>query len=148
MREIKFRLLLRNMVVGYEVHRKGEAIYVSVMHSPDGEDWKNILYSGPILHDDKVQFTGLRDKNGKEIYEGDIVACIENKFGEGRHEYWEVVYGYFGDAAFYVSNQLNSGRLLEIADYSDSVVFSADGTEEITCEVIGNIFENPEMTRT
>jgi hypothetical protein len=58
-------------------------------------------------------FTGIVDRLGNEIYAGDIIHV------DGRGWKWVVEYGYFGDLhKLYVSNQLNSGRLV-IADIDD-----------------------------
>ncbi len=66
-----------------------------------------------------MQFTGLYDKNGKEIYEGDII--LFNNFGDTLDK---VVYS---PGCFHTSG---GGYLL-------------DEIREI--EVIGNIYENPEL---
>lgn len=73
------------------------------------------------------QCTGLKDKNGKLIYEGDIVEYLD--------DYWIIIYnkprmewGLMGyDYAIY-------GR--DIKKYDLDVV---------SCEIIGNIHENPEL---
>ena len=68
------------------------------------------------------QFTGLKDIEGKEIYEGDIILGYNNP---------HVVT--FADGAFYLTYKNSSVRL------------------SITCgalKIIGNIFENPELTQT
>lgn len=76
-----------------------------------------------------MQFTGLKDKNGKEIYESDIV---EIPFG-GHRAKCVVVFGdNFGNPAF-VFRKINS------QSESD---FECAGEQR---KVIGNIYETPEL---
>ena len=67
------------------------------------------------------QFTGLNDKYGKEIYEGDIVKAFEKNY--------EVVF-----------NQTESGLSVNYG-YPDK----HNGPTPYWVEVIGNIHENPEL---
>ena len=81
------------------------------------------------------QFTGLYDKNGKEIYEGDILATGNHDpeydlWKQSDHGYTVVQYKDFG---FTFSNWQ-----LEL-DRNNESVYSVEFVE-----VIGNIFENPE----
>jgi len=73
MREIKFRLRIGDEIVGYEKWRDDTVVEPSYgcwwVYSRDNEMWS----AGSISHTDKDQFTGLCDKKGKEIYEGDIL---------------------------------------------------------------------------
>ena len=81
----------------------------------------------PVEIDDETlgQYTGLRDKNGKEIYEGDIVT------GWFDHEKITGYIFYGSDAKFYIErNGLFGIGLNNAQDWT---------------EVIGNIYENPEF---
>ncbi|MGG1017370.1 YopX family protein [Bacillus subtilis] len=72
------------------------------------------------------QYTGLKDKNGREIYEGDIVI-------DERKNSAEVV---FDDGCFCVIGYLGDLRTHPIRDS----LFCGE-----RFEVIGNIYENPEL---
>lgn len=76
-----------------------------------------------VYSDSLSQFTGLLDKNGKEIFEGDVVEI----------DRWKT------DAA-----KLNPIR--EVVKYwSNAFLPVAHGDEKF--EVIGNIYENPELLK-
>ena len=86
------------------------------------------------------QFTGLHDKNGKEIYEGDILGI-----GTTGQEYCEVVFrdGCFGINAGWLVREnrrqgINRDVFIPLNTYCNDVFQDA-------VEVIGNIYENPEL---
>jgi hypothetical protein len=65
-----------------------------------------------------MQFTGLLDKQGKDIYEGDILQIKQNKEWFSGEEIFKVEY--------------KEGYYKFFSGYSD-------------CEIIGNVWENPEL---
>ena len=74
-----------------------------------------------------MQYTGLKDKNSKEIYEGDIL------FSRDENMKYVVVWQ---DTAFIIKS-------IEIRKYSEKMYWLDD--TEICCEIIGNIYENKNL---
>lgn len=83
---------------------------------------------------DAMQFTGVKDKNGKEIYEGDILNSLYRN--DGRTGTYQVLWN-DGGACFYGRRH---GKHQQISVF----VTPSDWTR---CEIIGNVWENPELLK-
>jgi len=118
-RKIKFRawhlghkrMFTGDELISIDFKKKGALLYFQY-------GWTTLA----TLH--LMQFTGLNDKNGKEIYEGDILKA----------NYTDLLTVVFENGSFCFANNINSG--------SDRL--HQNRTERL--EVVGNIFENPELT--
>ena len=100
-------------------------------------EWEELfdIYVGEV---ELMQYTGLKDQHGKEIYEGDIVSFEDS---DGGYEYQDIVINTgiveYGELGFYFTNRV----AVEMDDF-----YIKDGRcDEV--EVIGNIHDNPELLR-
>lgn len=85
-----------------------------------------------------MQYTGLKDINGKEIYEGDIVKSgsrtMQLVFKQEACQFWLIWKDYDG---------INRFKPLTATYWDDNNSFIND-----SIQVIGNIYENPELLNT
>ena len=96
-------------------------------------DWEWFLYRDLVL----MQPTGLKDKNGVEIFEGDIVKVTDE---DEAYSYISVVKNYAeeGYPAFDIEYPSDW-------DYESNVLSTIMGGDYETIEVIGNVWENPNL---
>ena len=119
MRTIKFRIFNKKI-----------KSYIDIYLSAIMIDELNDLNEHLIVE----QFTGLHDKNGKEIYEGDILNVGENLVCEivyvdkNVEDYGDEIHCAF-HAKVYIHNK----------------TIPLDSYLKNNCEIIGNIHENPEL---
>lgn len=129
MRTIKFR--------GRKIN-SGQWLYGDLMHDNVGGsyiypiDAENLYKENAVIPDTVGQFTGLLDKNGKEIYEGDIIGCHHPEI---KH------------LIFYNEKQ---GRFMaalngDIENDFIGVCGIDDRRWMASKEVVGNVHDNPEL---
>lgn len=95
----------------------------------------------PVYKDSIGQYTGLKDKNGKEIYEWDIVSPInEQGFDHGIHkgEKFEVFF-FVENGSWYIK------RDYRYEENMGNIKSMYEMLANCYVEVIGNICENPEL---
>ena len=122
MREIKFRAWHKEEKI------IGEVLGIDILH-------KEIFFSNEDVdcyeHTDfkdieLMQYTGLKDMREKEIYEGDILS------GGNNEEHYKVIFE-------------NGSFMAEFEGDFDEYSFDLIDVVAQGCEVVGNIYENPEL---
>ena len=136
MREIKFRVwntLLKKYIPNDLVHLSPNGSFLFGSLSYAGVEFYK--YRDDILNGKNIieQYTGLKDKNGTEIYEGDTVQYYPRHNGVPYRVYWADE-----SAKFLI------GRKGVVGQELSSIMYNLD-TGRIALEVIGNIHENPEL---
>ena len=84
------------------------------------------------------QFTGLKDKDGKEIYEGDIITIKYDK----EEVYVRKLIRYIPELSAFCSANIKELGLKFIYPYSS---ITQEYINELHFEVIGNIHDNPDL---
>ncbi len=108
--------------------------WILIPRMPEDYDWDLRDTFSPILVNPNTvgQFTGLYDKNGKEIYEGDIVDA----WSAGSHLTNGIIK--WGLCRFFIGNEPPS--------IIWSLTSNSENKDELL-EVVGNIHDNPELLK-
>lgn len=140
MREIKFRAWLKEAKMMVEVTKidfANQQLYFA-------------FHSGDIKNTELMQYTGLKDKKGKEIYEGDILRCYAST-GELLGGYYDrdgkplpytkgIKDGIFKEHRHEINMGVTEGSVT-----IGSTLFIVSIPDR--SEIIGNIYENPELLK-
>lgn len=110
------------LAIDYE----NEEIVTQQVYFENGLPDDRFIYCYKTDEIELMQTTGLKDKNGKEIFEGDIVKMSKDVYSEPT--YYEVVRHYGG--AYRLKSKQHGCELW---------------LRHTNCEVVGNIYENREL---
>lgn len=126
----ELNLKVGDWVYGYYFHDEGlkfvngkskEFSRHYIINTPYIEEWIE------VIQETVGQYTGLKDKNGKEIYEGDILQIDVDR----AYVKWNNKYGYF--------------QLIPIGDYYFDSDVIGQALEYLEAEVIGNVYDNKNL---
>lgn len=130
MRENKFRVRLKAKE-DFGTKKKGEILTMvaSVFDEKNGLAFWPIDKVWELLSTDEC--AGLIDKNGKEVYEGDLCFLFTDSPSEVVYQHG--AFGYMDSAGYFISFAQNSWFIFDSKSQSHNI------------EVIGNIHDNPEL---
>ena len=118
MREIKFKAYIKKSAIVVPVQRINFDCSTVEVRLDEGDLWEFDFEEVELM-----EFTGLRDKNGNDIYESDIIRYSTDPFGQK---------GTFTYSVIFAQGQFRTER---------STLWAV----HLVCEVVGNVWENHEL---
>lgn len=142
MREIKFRAWDKEnlqFVTVMSIHYATKKPYICTTREKYSSALRRLVFEKIEL----MQYTGLHDNNGKEIYEGDLIQW-NKPFGSIA----EVKFGHWDNGEIYEANEWGYGWYCVFKYSHKKRIY--DQYQQLygqDIEVVGNIYENPELLK-
>lgn len=128
MREIKFRgkrMDNSQWVYGYYVQMHGEHKSISYIYTGEVDTGtRGFIHRQRVISESVGEWTGLMDKSGREIYEGDVLSFVPVD-----------------------SPKFNAPYKPFVVHWKDADARWSDWSPRGDVEIIGNIYENPDLAR-
>ena len=111
------------------------AHFIAPQEFADGKTWEDY----EVEQESIGQYTGLTDKNGKEIYDGDIVS----------HPWKDPIFGDLVETGQFVHSTIcfNNGAFVVNYRLQGEYIYLQDFVRLKCLEVVGNIHDNPELLK-
>lgn len=96
--------------------------------------WKGDMYNhAEVIPETVGESTGLKDRNGVEIFEGDIVHFVDPQ-NYSRPKVFRSVIKWFQEGCSYLCDEIGTGKSRGLHEFSMN-----------SCEVISNVTDNPDL---
>ena len=149
-RIIKFRVWTGKEMIPWEKAWNTETRFAGL----DKNQYINLVCAACLARGNNgftaLQFTGLLDKNGKEIYEGDIIKYI---YGLNDTRTAAIEYGCYNDGEYvsrvdtYIVKTTQEWPLSDLIHGAEYNYGYAGQVKKNSVQIIGNIFENPKLIK-
>ena len=140
-REIKFRAWDEKEKVMYLLFKKGflqQADDLTLVFDDRDSSYIDDYFKFTDQNGfDIMQFIGLEDKNGKEIFEGDLVRY--------KDEVWHIRYEPYWSSGWILDGGYTKSGEVKFLPMQQTIRWGKDALGWVDVEVMGNVFENPDL---